>query len=280
MTNMIKIKADLNKLLDANITNKKIFELFDFIFSKENNNIDYLMLYSRFIWRTYYGMTKNKVYLNKSKDILFKIIKIYNNTKINEEKLLFPKFCTYAWLWIIYWYLWEYNKSDLFFLKSKDFNLSIDDKKQLDEWICWVILKRSLYKEVLEILFNYNINDLRYRSIWYIVISCYNIWDYNKFKFYINKYIYRYLLEKEYFFIEFKEKIYVLTLISDLDKIKINIRVKWLNKNLKLKLILVNNMNELMDKLYLLCMEYPLKFYWTEWVDKYISLYFNKYYEQ
>ena len=112
-----KLKEKINFLINTNSTDKEIFEYFKELFLVEPENIDFLMLYARFLWRTCYWRWKDDKYLLLSEKVLYKIIDILNNKDINKSNLLFKEYEIYSWLAMIYWYLWKYDKSKLLFSK-------------------------------------------------------------------------------------------------------------------------------------------------------------------
>lgn len=281
MTKNKILKEKIDFLIETNSTDKDIFVSFKQLFLSEPENIDYLMLYSRFLWRTCYGRWKDKKYLLISEKILYKVIDIINKKDINLKKLLFKEYEIYSWLAMIYWYLWDIWKSEIFFNKSENSVSNDLEKRQVLEWKSWVYIKEKRYIEIIKILSSLNLDIIRYRSIWYLFISYYETWDYENFKKLSELYLKKYLSDRKkdsYIFLVLNDKSYWLSTINLENTDEIKSRSDNLRKNLSCIIDDWLSFQNLINKLRKYINNWAT-IYWFEWTQKYIKIYLNNYYE-
>lgn len=272
--NIIKDRIDF--LIKTNSTDKEIFNLFKDLFILVPYDIDYLMLYSRFLWRTCYWRWKDKKFLKESEIVLYKVLKIHNIINIDNKSLTFWLYQVYAWLGMIYWYYWDTKKAFLFFKEAEKYILYEKEKKQLAEWKSWIYIHMNDYNKVFSCLLKYNISTLRFRSILYLAISYYETWDFKNFHKYIKFFLKENLNDKKYFFIENKSSIYVLSLVEiDLPKEEILLRVKNLNKDLNVEYLLYDKLDNILIGIEKL-LNLWWKIYWLELGDKYLKIYLKE----
>lgn len=278
------IKTRINFLIETNSTETELFLLFSELFKLTPSDIDYLMLYSRFLWRTCYGRTKNKSFLIKSEKILYRILNIHRNNNIDNAKLKFGLYQTYSWLAMINWYFWRIKKANNFFKMAVKYTYSKKDLIHILEWKSGILLHLEKYKEIINIFSEYPIDLYWDRILSYLLRSHYYLWNDIEFKQYSRCYlkqkVQHYFEWEWYLFVENKGHIVILSLFKiDNAWLKaIKLRVNNLHKNLLLEVNDNLSFNTILIELKKILNDWGIV-YDFEWTEKYIKIFLNKYYE-